>query len=154
MANDLPISALTPLPLPALGSEQIPLAIAGLNYRVSLSSILGAIAGSANIVTATLAAGSQDFGTSPPVGYVPGQTGVLNLTANAAGSVLNGLAAGGAIVLFNNGSVNGNIQLPHRTAGNAANQWNVAGGAGNSVFLLPFQSVLAITVSGYGWIFI
>ena len=106
-----------------------------------------------NQCTATLSAGAQDFGASPPAGYVQYVSNQLIFTANAAGSTLNGLLYGYngfTAMIYNPGS--GGLIFGHRAAGNSLNQFNCAGGV--SAYLGPFGAALISYINGTGWVFL
>lgn len=108
----------------------------------------------ASSVSATLASGAQDLGTTPPTGYGAGVTNRLLLTANIAGSTINGLLIapdGWSVLLVNTGTVAASLTFPHQGAASSLNQFN---GSGGSTMILPaFAGVLISSVAGMGWVF-
>lgn len=114
---------------------------------------IGSNTQAASSISAVMSAGSQDYGSAPPAGYIPGTTNQMLLTADSGGtSTLNGLLAPGvnnfSVFIFN-ASVIANITFGSEAAGTSTNQFVCPGG----VALLPNTGATVIYVNGFGWIF-
>lgn len=142
------------------GAEVIPIQQGGTTAQTTAAAIAllnttsgGTIVRYANAISATLSAGSTDYGSSPPVGYVAGTTNQLLLTPNVAGSTLVGLlstAVGFSIMIYNASST-AYITFSHRNAGSSVNQFTCPGAV--SAILGPYAAVTIVYVSGIGWVF-
>jgi hypothetical protein len=99
-----------------------------------------------------MAAGSQDYGASPPAGFIINFTNLFELTPNAAGSTLAGILApstNGFPTLLYNASATALIILSHHTAGLAANQFTLPNGL--SFAIAPLSNRLIVYILGVGW---
>lgn len=140
-----------------LGPEVVSLQQNGVTLQTTAAAIAGLGQNKinfANQLIVGLAAGSQDFGASPPIGYVQNTTNQLILNANSGDSTLAGLLAGQSgfsLLIFNSATV-GNIIFAHQQASLAANQFTCP--QGQAAILPPFTGVIISYVNSIGWIFL
>jgi len=104
-----------------------------------------------SVLYVTLAAGVQDLGAMPPVGYYQNLTNLLVLTPNAAGSTISGLLGAtqnGFSILMVNTSATIPIFFEVNSASSSSNSFNGTGTVG-----ILASGTTASWLSSYGWFF-
>lgn len=107
-----------------------------------------------NQCVATLASGANDYGASPPTGFVQAFSNQLIFTANSTGSTLNGLlsATNGFTAVIYNPSTTGGITFNHKAASVAVNQFLCPNAT--ATYLAPYSATMIMYLAGSGWVFL
>jgi hypothetical protein len=99
-----------------------------------------------------MALGNNDYGASPPFGYVAGTTNVLILTPNSLGSTLVGIlnpGINGWPLIIYNASSTAQITLANQQAASAYSQFTCP--LGVSYVIQPQAKLFILYLNGIGW---